>query len=102
LGWGGDASVAWLSESNAVPRPPQMWPPFSLLSFMALPMHWRPLAANVVGVCFIAILSLTRLSDEVLPLGEHTAELVEAWLRSVSQRARGSWRWAKKNIGEKA
>ncbi|CAM9407652.1 unnamed protein product, partial [Phaeothamnion confervicola] len=67
---GGFDLAAWRRQLLvASVRDLQMWPPFNFLNFWLVPMHWRPLAANFVGLGFVAVLSATGLSDEVLPFG---------------------------------
>jgi Mpv17 / PMP22 family len=70
-----------------------MWLPFSFASFMYLDMEWRPLAANLLGLVFVTVLSATSVSDEAVPAGSDTAVLLKRWFNSAAARLhRGSRR----------
>ncbi len=69
-----------------------MWPPFSLLSFMWLPMRWRPLAASLIGVLFVGVLSITSITDDMLPLGQRTADLINNWIWTSVKGAPMGWK----------
>jgi Mpv17 / PMP22 family len=63
-----------------------MWLPFSFASFMYLDMEWRPLAANLLGLVFVTVLSATSVSDEAVPAGSDTAVLLKRWCNSAAAR----------------